>query len=80
MSVRTATRIGSGGGPLEVYLYYKTDANFLVRLGGATVRSGQTRTLTARVTEGMQLYVQVKGSPIAPGLMAQGTYALDFSL
>lgn len=70
----------NGGGPLEVYLYYKTGNNFLVRLGGATVRSGQTRTLTARVTEGMELYVQVKGSPIAPGLMAQGTYALDFAL
>lgn len=69
----------TAGGPLELQLYYRV-GNYLIKLGKTVTSAGQTRTLTARVAAGTQLYVLVKGAQSVPGLFHTGFYGLDLSL
>jgi hypothetical protein len=67
------------GGDLELHLFTLA-GNTLVELGSSTAAGLHTRTLGAVVSAGQVILVEVKGRNSAPGVMDQGSYALDVEL
>ncbi|MFO0881201.1 MAG: S8 family serine peptidase [Gemmataceae bacterium] len=75
----SVTVISSSVQPLWFSLYRRV-GDALVLIGRTTVAPGKNAVLAGAIKPGELFYVDVHGINIAPGLLSQGAYTLDFRL
>jgi photosystem II stability/assembly factor-like uncharacterized protein len=67
-------------GDIELHLFTITGSNTLTELSNSTAPGVTTRTLTAPISLGEPMLVEVKGRPSAPGVFGTGFYEMTLNI
>jgi hypothetical protein len=79
-TIRIGNNLGPGTGSLELHLFTLDSNNTLIDLGDSVTAGAKTQTVSAAVTAGQPILVEVKGLESSMGVWDQAQYTLLMNL